>query len=419
MLIVAYTLSYIDRTILTLLVKPIRETLQISDVQISLLHGLAFALFYTFMGIPIGRLADRYNRVQIITSGIALWSLMTALCGLARNFGQMFLARMGVGVGEAALSPAAYSMLADYFKGPQYTLALSIYTSAIYTGAGLALVLGGAIISSVPAMNLPFVGHLEPWQVVFMFVGLPGLVVALWVMTLREPARLGVESDGKGDNVPSFGEVVRHVRSQPAAFGLLLAGYASLSLLWNGAMAWIPTYFMRVHGWTVAEVGLRFGLVLGLLGTIGIICGGLISGELRRRGRTDSNLLVGIMASLLILPAGLLAPGFASADAALAGFGLFVFAGAIPWGAAPAAFTEISPNRMRAQVSAMYLFGINLAGIGLGPTVVAYFTQNVFGYDASVGSSLATVTALTAPLAALLLWLGLKSYRASMAKNFC
>ena len=151
-LILAYTFSYVDRTILTLMVKPIRASLHITDLQISLLHGLAFAIFYTLLGIPIARFADRGNRTRIIMAGIAVWSVMTALCGFARSFGQLFLARIGVGVGEAALSPAAYSMLSDYFRGNALTRALSVYTASIYIGAGLALLIGGALIASVPAM---------------------------------------------------------------------------------------------------------------------------------------------------------------------------------------------------------------------------------------------------------------------------
>ncbi|MBL8631225.1 MAG: MFS transporter, partial [Rhodospirillaceae bacterium] len=191
-LVLAYTVSYIDRTILTLMVKPIRETLQISDVQISLLHGLAFAIFYTVLGVPIGWLADRVNRTKVIAVGIFVWSLMTAACGLSRSFWQMFMARVGVGVGEAALSPAAYSLLNDYFKADRRTLAISIYATGVYIGSGLALIVGGGVIAVTPSLELPFVGHMEPWQVVFLAVGLPGLVVAVLMKTVKEPLRRGV-----------------------------------------------------------------------------------------------------------------------------------------------------------------------------------------------------------------------------------
>jgi MFS family permease len=178
-LVLAYTFSYVDRTILTLLVKPIRQILAISDMQASLLHGFASALFYTLLGIPIARIADSGNRVRLRSVGIAVWCLMTAVYGLASSFPQLLLARVGVGVGEAALGPAAYSLLSDYFRGPALTRALSVYTSAVYIGAGLALVIGGALGESVPAMDLAVVGHLEPRQVVFLFVGAPGVLISL------------------------------------------------------------------------------------------------------------------------------------------------------------------------------------------------------------------------------------------------
>ncbi|WP_374651033.1 MFS transporter [Rhizorhabdus sp.] len=161
-LVLAYTLSYVDRQILTLMVEPIKASLQVSDVQISLLHGLAFAVFYTLLGLPIGRLADRHRRVTIISVGVFVWSAMTALCGLARNFGQLFAARVGVGVGEAALSPAAYSMIADYFGRKTLPKAMSFYTGAIYLGAGLALIAGGTLVASRRRSTFPLSGISNP-----------------------------------------------------------------------------------------------------------------------------------------------------------------------------------------------------------------------------------------------------------------
>lgn len=414
-LFLAYVFSYVDRTILTLLVKPIRDTLQISDTQVSLLHGLAFAVFYTVLGIPIARLADRTNRVRIISIGIVVWSLMTALCGLARNFWQLFLARVGVGVGEAALSPAAYSIMGDYFRGPALARAISFYTSAIYIGAGLALMIGGALIARVEPTTLPLVGRLEPWQVVFLFVGLPGVGVALLMLTVREPPRTAVARVApQGLPLP---EVVGFLRARAAAYGLVIAAFSVAALLWNGAMAWIPTFFIRQHGWTAAEVGLRFGPVLLICGTAGVIFGGLLGGSLAGRGHLDANLRVGLVSATLILPAGLAAPLLGDAWAGLAAFAVFCFAGSMPYGAAGAALTEITPNQMRAQVVAIYFFVQNLAGIGLGPTAVALLTDRLFGDDLAVGRSLAVITAVAAPSTLLLVALALKPYRRCLAPD--
>ena len=409
-LVIAYTLSYVDRTILTLLVKPIRQSLAISDTQVSLLHGLAFALFYTILGIPIARLADSRNRVLVISAGIAVWSCMTTLCGVARNFGQLFAARVGVGVGEAALGPAAYSLLSDYFTGPALTRALSVYTASIYIGGGLALLIGGAVIAIVPAMYIPGVGRLEPWQVVFLFIGTPGLAVAMLMATVREPPRAGVVANAAA-GLP-VREVAGYIRRQGTAYGLLIAGFSAFSLLWNGASAWIPTFFQRTFMWSPAVVGLRYGLIQLVFGILGVVSGGLLGSWLEARGRRDANPIVGIVAAAIILPAGILAPLQSDPTVSLAIFMVFVFSGSMPFGAAASAFQQITPNQMRGQVTAVYFFFLNLAGIGLGPTVVALVTDHVFHDDLAVRYSLVVVAAIAAPLSALLLWLSLRPFRA-------
>ena len=192
LLFVAYTFSFVDRFILTLLIEPIKQDFNLSDTGVSLLVGFAFVIFYTFLGIPIGRLADRVNRRNLIVAGITLWSCMTALCGMARGFGSLFVARVGVGVGEAALSPAAYSMIADLFPPKKLGRALSVYTAGAFVGVGLALIVGGLVVQSVissPDITLPIIGEVRSWQVPFFIVGLPGLLVAALMYTVKEPVR--------------------------------------------------------------------------------------------------------------------------------------------------------------------------------------------------------------------------------------
>lgn len=410
-LIIAYTFSYIDRTILSLMVGPIRASLGISDVQLSLLHGLAFALFYTFLGIPIGRLVDRRRRTSIVAVGVGLWSVMTALCGLAQSFGQMFLARIGVGVGEAALSPAAFSMLSDWFQGKQLTRALSLYTAAIYMGGGLATMVGGALIASVPDITTSVTGTLEPWRVVFIAVGLPGLLIAVLVTTLREPKRRGVISA----ELPPFRDVLAYVAARRGAYGFLILGLSLASVMWNGVAAWLPAHFMRNFGWTVGEVGIRYGAALFVFGSSGIIFGGWLAGWMREHGRLDANVRIGMISSMCALPFGAVATLMGDAWTGLALVCVYLFAGAMPYGAAAAAFQEITPNRMRGQVSAIYLFALNLAGIGLGPTFVALMTEHLYGGDASVKWSIATIVAIAAPLSALCLARACRPYRTELA----
>lgn len=191
-LMLAYTVSFVDRTILSLLIPPIQRDLGISDTQVSLLAGFAFAIFYTLMGIPLGRIADRYNRRNLIAVGITVWCLMTAACGLARTYWELFLARVGVGIGEAALSPAAYSMISDLFPRDQLGRAIAIYSIGLPIGSGVALLIGALVVgmvANVPPITLPLVGTLYAWQLTFLLVGLPGLIVALLVLALREPQR--------------------------------------------------------------------------------------------------------------------------------------------------------------------------------------------------------------------------------------
>ena len=209
----AYMVAFIDRQILSLLIQPIKEDLGITDTQIGLLAGLAFAIFYSFIGIPIAKLADKQNRVTIISLGVALWTFMTALCGLTKTYFYLFLARIGVGVGEAALSPAAYSMIADYFPKEKLGRAIGIYVIGLYLGAGIAMLVGSAVISlvsSLPPIDLPYYGNIKPWQLTFLLVSIPGILVLLLMLTVNEPQR----SNYMSSDVPkesTFREVVTYL----------------------------------------------------------------------------------------------------------------------------------------------------------------------------------------------------------------
>lgn len=414
-LVIGYTFSYVDRTILTLMVGPIQKSLKIGDVQVSLLHGLAFAAFYTMLGVPIARFVDRGKRTAIISICVFVWSIMTALCGFARTFAMMFLARVGVGVGEAGFSPAAYSIITDYFPADKLSRALSVYTAALYLGSGLALLLGGAAIAAVPAINMPGFGEMEPWRVVFLLVGLPGLVTILLMTTVREPVRRGTAKGAQSGKGYPFKDVVRYFLDRKGAYLLMIFGLSFHSLMWNGASGWIPTYFIRTFQWTAPEAGFWFGLAMLIFGIAGVLAGGITSAWLRGKGHIDSNLRVGIISCFAVLPFGALIPFMADPWSALACMSAFVFFSSYPYGCAAAAFQEITPNQMRGQITAIYFFVLNLAGIGIGPTVVATFTEVVFKDPAAVKYSMACTIGLASPIAALLLWQSLRYYRAVIA----
>ena len=222
-LMLAYIFSFVDRYIINLLVEPMKRDMNLSDTQVSLLLGASFALFYSFLGIPLGRFADLYNRKKIIIGGIGLWSIMTALCGLTKNYGQLFLARMGVGIGEATLSPAAYSIISDYFSQKRLAMAISVYSLGIYLGSGLAYAGGGYLIQKLDKMEnilLPLIGEIYAWQLIFIIVGLPGLLISLLVfLFVKEPVRQGGQAQS-----PSLTEVWQYLKENGQVFFRLCAG---------------------------------------------------------------------------------------------------------------------------------------------------------------------------------------------------
>jgi MFS family permease len=417
-LTLAYVFSFIDRQILNLLVGPIRRDLGISDTQMSLLMGLSFAVFYTLFGIPLGRLADSRNRRLIITVGVASWSLMTAGCGLARRYWHLAALRMGVGVGEASLSPAAYSLIADSFRPERRATAISVYSTGIYLGAGLAMILGGLVVRFATGRDgfpVPLLGAMRPWQLVFFVVGLPGLLVALLLATVKEPTRKGVHRAQAGAATPPvpLREVWAYIRDNRTTFLCHNVGIAFLSFSAYGAASWVPTLLIRRHHWTASQAGVVFGALTMVCGTLGIVCGGRLADRLRRRGRRDSSLRVALLGALAWLPFGLypLMPTGRWTSVLLAPA---LFCTSLPFGVAPAAIQEMMPNRMRGQASAIYLFVINLIGLGLGPTAVALVTDWVFHDDNAVHLSLGIVEALAHLAAIALLGLGLEPYRRSL-----
>lgn len=415
-LMLAYTLSYIDRQILSMLVGPIKADLGVSDTQIGLLQGLAFAVFYTLIGIPMGRLADRGDRRRIIAWGVFVWSLATAASGLARSFGQLFAARVAVGVGEAALGPAAYSMIADQFPPGRRGRALGVYSMGVYLGIGLAAIIGGAVIGRLgdqPSITVPLVGELASWHVAFLLVGLPGVLLALWVRTLREPPRHGLTPETRAE-IP-LSEVMRFVRENLRLFGAHFAGFSMLTLAFNAVAFWMPPYLQRAHAWSPGEFGTAFGLILAIGGATGIVSGGVAADALRRRGVADAELWPGILSALAVWPLGIATSQAGSGEAALALFAGFMFFSSFAFAAAAAAIQAAAPNRMRGQMSAVYLFCVNLTGIGLGSFLTGFVNDYAFADELRVGDSMSWIVGIAAPLAAVLLLAARGPYAARLA----
>jgi MFS family permease len=407
-LLLAYTLSFIDRMILSLLVGPIRADLGISDTQMSLLMGLAFAIFYSALGIPLGWFADRHARRGLIVAGITAWSLMTAGCAFARGYVGLFLARVGVGVGEATLSPGAYSMLGDYFGREKLGRAMAVYSIGVPLGSGIALMAGSVVVKLVteaPPVALPVIGALAPWRLTFLCIGLPGLLVALLVaLTVREPARLGDAGDARR------GDFTRFLRAHPAAIACHFGGMSLVALVMYGAMAWIPQFLHRTYGMPVPQAGLWFGVATAVCGAGGLMLGGWMADRLYRRGFKDAHLRVIRLNAILLLPLFL---GMALAPTASLALALMIagmLIGTIHGGVAGAALQLITPNRLRARMVALYFLVANLIGLGLGPTAIALVTQVGFGRDDALRYGLAIVTGVALPISALILTAGLRPF---------
>ncbi len=256
-LTLAYTCSFIDRQILTLLIEPIRRDLHISDTQVSLLGGLAFTIFYTTLGIPLARLADQTHRRNLMAIGLGFWTLMTWVCGASKGFWGLFAGRVGVGVGEAALSPAAFSLLSDYFPPKRLARAISVYSTGVYFGGGLALMIGGSVIravSSAPSLQLPMVGEIYAWQYTFFVVGAIGLPILLLMFTIREPKRRGlkvVSADTKASERPSAWPALKaFLRLNTRTVCCHITAFSLYGIAIGCYQFWSPSFMMRsLRGW--------------------------------------------------------------------------------------------------------------------------------------------------------------------------
>ncbi len=418
-LTLVYVFSFIDRQILSLLVGPIRRDLGISDTQMSLLMGFTFAVFYTFFGIPLGRWADSGSRRTIIALGFVAWSAFTAACGLARNYLQMLLCRVGVGVGEAALSPAAYSMLTDYFPPERRATALGVYGMGIYIGSGLAFLLGGVVVGLAGAResyDLPLVGATRAWQVIFFAVGLPGVALAALLYTVAEPLRRGAGTAAGRIRKIQLGDVAGYLWENRGAMLCHNFGFGFISFTTYAAGNWNPTYFIRRFGWSAAEIGIAYGLIAIFAGSAGIACGGRAADWLRARGYVDANLRVALYAILINLPIAVATYLVPSDLAAITLLVPATFLTSAPFGVAAAAIQHMMPNPMRAQASSIYIFITNLVGLGLGPTAVAVATDRLFASDQAIGYSLLLVHVTGKAIAIILLWRGLAHYRAAVER---
>lgn len=404
----------IDQFVLALLVGPIKRDLGISDVQMSYLGGPAFALFYVILGLPIARLADRANRRNLMAGGVALWSVFTTLGAVARTFGQLFLTRVGVGVGEATLYAPSVSLLSDYFPRDRRARALSVYSLGIFLGAGASYVIGGWVVGRLTINEVwvvPLVGTIHPWQSVFLVVGLPGIAVALAFLTVREPVR----ERALPATQPPLSVFLRYVWANRRTFGTLSFAFASSALVNIATAFWLAQFFIRTHGLTAPQAGRIQGLLTMSIGTAAVIAGGWLSDWFVKRGRVDGPLRVGMIGAAGMLVSATAYPLMPTVTLAVIWLAVVNVFAALPFGAAWAAASEVVPPQMRAQGVALYFFVVSLVSRTLGPSTVAWLTDYVFHDDAKVRYSLVIVNVVGMSVALILFSFGLGSYRRTVA----
>ena len=413
LLTATYTFSFIDRQIINLLVDPIRTDLSLSDSQVSFLQGLAFVLPYVILSIPLGRIVDRANRIRVLVVGILFWTISCVSCGLAKNFSQLGVARMGVGAGEASVTPASWSLLADYFPEDKRALPVSIFLMGPYLGAGLSLILGAEVVgwaSGLGTIELPFVGAVAPWQLTFMLVALPGLMMVLLLPLLREPPR--TETLNATNTRLSWVEVARYVWPRRGVFGAYLLGAPFIVLVLYALQAWVPSLLIRVHGLEIVEAGRYYGTIALVAGSAGVLSGPVAARWLARHiDPATAPLVTSIYSTCLLIPV-LIGAGLAESLT----WALVLITGAsylvtFPLALFATGLQNASPNEMRGLMAGCYVLSTNLIGLALGPTSVALASDYIFESTQAVGSSLALVGGVVLPMSVLLMWRGLAAIK--------
>ncbi len=365
----AAVFAFIDRFALSLMLEPIKHDLQLTDGQLGLLNGIAFGLFYAGLGLPLGWIADRWSRKGTIVIGMTVWSAATAACGYANSFGQLMIARIGVGAGEAGLVPASYAIIHDRFAGGRVNLATSVFQMGGFLGIGLSMLTAGfvyAFFMGGGGAHLPFIGDLRPWQQTFVAAALPApifIVALLFLKERRAPAALSISDPGEGGDS-------RWPIGFRSIYALLFIGTASEIGCGYALLNWLPSIFAREAGWTPQQIGVAYGVTLLVVAPAGVLAGGWLTDKLQRRGRADARMLVPPVSSAIALGLLLLLPVVAPGMQMLALAACLHFVLGMPMGVVPALIQAITPGARRSLVSAIYVLSCNVIGIGIGSVVI-------------------------------------------------
>ncbi|WP_324828850.1 MFS transporter [Qipengyuania zhejiangensis] len=413
-LMLLYMLSFVDRVLISLMIEPIKDEFRLSDTQVGLLVGFSFVLLYSVMGIPFGMMADRFDRRKLILVGVVGWSLATSVSGLAVGYVQLLLARTAVGIGEAALSPAAISTIADRFRPHRLGIAVAIYSLGVTLGGGLAMAGGGLLIAWANAtrITLPLVGMLSGWRLALFSVGLLGIPFAvLIVLTIREAPRLGKRADKL-----SIGEVFTFMSGHRRAFLALLAGYSACAVASYVPLLWAPAFYARDFGLAPSEIGLRIGAMVAILGLSGVLMGGRMSDRFLRNGRHDAPVRVILISILLQLPSFALAYLVADVTWSMVFIGVGIFTMSMFGSLQATTIQLMMPGEMRGRMMGIYLLVVNLVGMGLAPLIIGILSDAMGG---QLGRAMAIVSTGSLAMSLIFLVYGKSAMRDMISANLC
>ena len=404
-MLLAFAFNYTDRTVISVLVGPLERRFDMSDAVMGALQGAAFAVFYVAFGFPLARLADKGNRRNLLLFGTAVWCVATGCSGLAADLWELFAARCVVAIGESVVMPCAVSIIADYFPPLQRAKAMSVFSLGIYLGSALALGGGGTLLNELGGarIRVPGLGVLHPWSIVFMAGSILGCILLPLILTVREPPRLRDDGQAAEDS-PSLWQVGSELRDKyRAVFGTII-GFAMIGLAASTLQAWLPTLFVRSHGWNIGVAGRRLGLMTITLAPLGAIIGGTLADRVAAAGRGDSKLIVALISTVMSVGASIVVT-LRSTEAAEVGAALLYLFVGFDFGIVQAALAELVPNRMRAVTSALYFSVANLLSATMGPLLIGVLNDDVFHSPAMIRQSLRVVApAAFAAAAAVLAW---------------
>tara|TARA_B100000287_G_scaffold37246_1_gene34244 strand:- start:780 stop:1961 length:1182 start_codon:yes stop_codon:yes gene_type:complete len=389
----------------------------LTDFEISFIQGWGFVLAYIIFSIPFGRIVDKVNRVRVLIGGIIIWSVATAACGFSKNSWQLVLSRSGVGAGEAALTPASWSIISDLFPVEKRSFPMSIYLMGPYIGQGLSLLFGAQILRIYNEPVTLFESIIvQPWQIIFLIIAVPGIILGLFMFSLKDPERKEGLTGDREEN-ESIREVFSYIIKNIGAYMPLLIGSAFIIVLLYGLQSWVPTFLHRIHGWEHTRIGDQYGLVALFAGSLGVISGPVFERYLTKLNYNPPIIILCIITSIALTILGPITFLSLSSDIVLIGIFITSFFITFPLALFATSLQNITPNQYRGVVSGLYVFTVNIVGYGLGPMVVAFFTDKVFKSEMAIDLSMATMFLICGPISFFIFYFGRKPFARALASK--